>query len=118
MNRYEIYPGQIVECDAPEYRGRAWKVVKINPKNIKLIDSSGRLLSASPNYLSPTTLTFIENDEPLLVLGQVVKYRGEDYVVIKHGSGLDTYNIAKLGGDNDRYYRSVPAARLTVKAEV
>ena len=113
MNRSDIYPGMIVEVNAGAYRGRAWKVTKINPKNIKLVDSTGVGLNASPNYLSPTELTFTEDDEPRLVLGQVVKYKGEDYVIIK--SGFDTYNIAKLGGDNDRYYRSVPAARLTVK---
>ncbi len=52
-------------------------------------------------------------DAPSLVVGSTVKMAGkaEVFVVIKVAVGK--FNVAALGGDSGRFYRSVPARLLT-----
>lgn len=111
MNRNDIRVGMIVDVSAPGYTDRPWKVVKINPRSIGLQDESGRSLRADAFYLTPSDATFTAGARERFVIGQVVKFHGGDFVVIKTGTG-DTYNLAKLGGDAGRYYRSIPATAM------
>ena len=127
MERSELYVGQRIELNpaAPDsYRNETYRVVKINPKNVKIEgEKTGRLVNSHPQFLlladdqtpaAPKPFTMTHEFTPRMTLGTAVTVRGgirnyapdTVWVVIKNGT--DRTNVAKLGGDNDIYWRVDP----------
>lgn len=105
------------ETNAQRFPG-VWTVVGKNKSTVKLAQGS-RQLSASPFLLRRATANEAEAPDPVtFTLGEVVTLARKDgfFVVIKANG--TKYNLAALGGDGDRYYRSVPAHQITGRVQL
>lgn len=118
--KHEIYPGQILRLTAPKAGSSLVKVLKVNPKNIKVQKENGETWNVSPSFLSlPAEGETFETAPAAarLVMGSVVRFTSERmptdlFVVLgQHGEG---YRLAKLGGDNNRYYRGIYPTQVEV----
>lgn len=105
--------GDAVEIDHPKCRGVVYRVEKINPRTVGMIDPYGAGIKADPWLIKATTKPFeLRDPGEQITLGTVVtftrtggpvKSTTQRYVVVKH-SGT-TANVALLGGDGGRYIR-------------
>ena len=95
--------------------GGVWIITKINPKNTVVEPVGGGRKLNAPHYMlidatDEVTVTAVPLPEAktYFALGEIVRVNNGKfaglYVVISD-KGLDRVNIAKLGGDNDRYVR-------------
>ena len=122
-----FHVGQIVELKpdtAGPRKGIVYRVVKVNPKSLRVEDAKGALLTGDLWFFQPTDKPFESRKDKgeALYLGSIVTVakpaRGRwDYdpdqmfVVVKL---KDTQvSIAKLGGEENKYY-NVGEAALTV----
>ena len=112
--------GDTVEL-RPEYAGKragtVYSVTRVNPRTLTVVDENGGTLRGDAFAFRHCT------DKPFtprpvdaqLVIGAVVtcpRLPGGLYVVIKTDG--DKANVAALGGNGNRYYRSVHLTALTV----
>lgn len=100
--------------DGKQFPG-VWRVIKVNPKTVRLENAYGNQLAAEPYFLTPTTEPF-EAKVPItlgtvVTVGNGTHHPGKYVVVAVKG---ETANVAVLGGNNGRYLTAVPFARLTV----
>ena len=113
-------PGTKVRVDSPRYPG-VWIVKSNGPKNATLAPVDGgrglrcphswvRLDDGAP-YTPPPMESFCLGETVLIGGG---RFPGV-YVVVKDAGG-ERLNVAKLGGDGDRYVRAVRSQlqRITV----
>lgn len=120
MNRYEMYPGQILRLVAPRAGSCLVKVLKVNPKNIKVQKENGETWNVSPSFLSLPEEGETFEAAPAasrLVMGQVVRFVSglmpqDLFVVCGEHSGA--FRLAKLGGDGNRYYRGINPEQVEV----
>lgn len=128
MQRYELYAGQIVFVEAPRAGKGLGKVIKVNPKNIKILMEDGSRWNMAPTFIkraatSEEILAFEEitksgATEKGLTLGTVVQFKNNTgdregvFVVIGFHGGA--WRLAKLGGDKGRYYRGIDASSLVI----
>lgn len=121
MNRYEMYPGQTLRLIAPKAGNCLVKVLKVNPKNIKVQKEDGQVWNVAPSFLFETEPgeVFATLPEPAmrLVTGMVVKFTSSKmpqdlFVVIGEHGGA--YRLSKLGGDGGRYYRGILSTQVEV----
>lgn len=104
MKREDIYVGQTLELSHGKVGGSVIvKVIKKNPKNIKVRTESGTVWNAHPSFLEKTIKTFSE-----IVLkyelGTLVKLRKGTKTLFVVGS-IDKnssypYTLVKLGGSS------------------
>jgi hypothetical protein len=106
--------GDTVMIDHESYPG-LWRIVKINPKNTVVEPVGGGRKLNAPHYFitdpaDKVTVTAVPLPpaKTFFSLGELVrvnhgKFEGL-YVVIADKGG-DRVNIAKIGGDHDRYVR-------------
>lgn len=124
MNRYDIYPGQILMLDSPQTGRVAVEVVKVNPKRVKVQTETGKIWNAPVPFLSPKDAgVFFTKHEPEgaaraadLCTGMAVRFlsggeKGLFVLIGKHGDG---FRVTRLGGDNGRYYSGVRPAQLEI----
>lgn len=117
-----FFKGMRVTSSSHKFPGSG-TVEKVLPVNVKVKMDDGRLVTFARSFLRP------EGEAPVATVvalpdylafpaGTVVRFKDERavgrfggglYVVIKNGG--DRINVAKMGGDNDRYVRA-PAASL------
>lgn len=113
-------PGTKVRVDSLKYPG-VWIVKSNGPKNVTLVPADGgrglrcphswvRLDDGAP-YIPPPVESFCLGETVLINGG---RFPGV-YVVVKDAGG-ERLNVAKLGGDGDRYVRAVRSQlqRITV----
>lgn len=120
MNKHEIYVGQTLILDNRKTGVLTVKVKKVNPKNVKVVTEDGVTWNCSPFFLSPAPLGVKFESKvsagPALGLGVAVKFvsGGEPglFVVVGNHGGL--WRVARLGGDNGRYYSGLEASRFEV----
>lgn len=102
-------------------RERYYKVTKLAPKNASLMDEDGKMWRMDRRHLERVDDSLFTLRVPEAIgttLGTVVRFhdatpeKDHDYVVIK--LGLDTVNVARLGGDSNRYYAGVPLTKIYV----
>lgn len=111
--------GDIVELDPewfPKYANQAFKIVKINPKSVIVINENGLEAKTNRWSLMPSDRPFTQDENrPAIVLGTVVYMQrtAGQFVVIKNDIAGKA-NLVKLGGDGGKFYRGVPYAMLTV----
>jgi hypothetical protein len=121
LTRTDLYPGATVTVDDPKYPG-VWTVEKINPRTIGLRRGPQRL-RASAAFLSKAepgaTVEAVPIPE-LFDVGALVTFAGKPglWVVIKQSA--DRVNVAQLGGDNGRYWRTTARSltRVPVDADM
>lgn len=93
--------------------GKAVRIEKVNPRTIVVVDEVGNRIRTESWMLQPTKRTFTPAEGPQITLGTLVRLRGKTdlftVVAIKAG----TYNLALVGGNDGRYYRSVPLSQIT-----
>src|SRR5690606_40170939 len=51
MQRYELYAGQIVMVEAPKAGKSLAKVIKVNPKNVKILLANGTRWNMHPTFI-------------------------------------------------------------------
>ena len=113
---------------AKQHQGKIWRISKILKVNVLAEPiGGGRSLRVNPELLEAApegteaqvkTIPFL----PTLWPGQVVTVSGPGwrepkdrfYVVIRQGND-EKVKIARLGGDDGRYWSSVPRAMITVE---
>lgn len=115
--------GDLVRIGSPKFPG-VYRIIKINSVNIKVesVDNPLRRVNVNPVFLlgvdeTPKPPVNLLTAEHRFVLGEIVHVKGKGdikWVVIK--IGYDKINVAKLGGDNDRYLRC-PIAILSPWSE-
>ncbi len=110
----------IIACDGQEFI-----VTKVNSVNLK----ARNLKTGQPWNINKYMATFLRKSSPTdhvkaveavsnaLELGSVVKFKNDAYVVLALQAG-GTYRIAKLGGDKNRYYKSVSRTSLTAISRI
>jgi hypothetical protein len=119
VTSFSLWTGDIA---TDKYDNKLYKVVKVNPKNIKCIGEDGRtwnvpftrLREATPEEEAKWEESHPASQAELIRLGHVVKFRNPTnaaqkglFVVIKQGVG--TVNLAYLGGNiQSKYFRGVP----------
>lgn len=107
-NPLEARIHDVVEC-----QGKNYLVTKLNPKKFKATDLATGKTWNIPYFMAnfvrkstPADRTFeIELQQKALVLGEVVQFKTQLYVVI--GVTAGGLKLVKLGGDSDKYYRNV-----------
>lgn len=118
MNRDVAFPGQILEMRA---RGgvQIVKVLKVNPKNIKVETEDGTVWNCHPALLDPTTASFhskVAAGAPMLTLGTVVRFkeavRNKYPLLVVVANHAGSWRLAPLGGDKGHYYRGIQAHEL------
>lgn len=116
-----------------QWAGRLGTVNKVNPKTIVLdVDGSTRGLRIDPSYCTVVTgdeakpqptvvgVPYVALD-PRITLGAIVKTKTPNpkipgfYVVVKTGD--EKVNIARLGGEDGRYWRINPRVLEALTAE-
>ncbi len=125
MNREDCYIGQTLKISSSAgatYGNKVVKVIKVNPRNIKVELESGGILNCSPYFLDETSDTFTPVASPSgakrMVIGSVVRFKDTAknkhplYVILAEYSGA--WRIAPLGGDGGRYIRGVRSSSLEV----
>lgn len=141
LENKDMFVGQIVRFDPSEkrtamYQGEDFRVTKVNSVNVKVegVDSNRRV-NVSPFFLIE------KDDDPLAKAGAKVGFIGTPYVAppkVSLGSTVrlthnrfgpadaiyvviaikqDKTNVARLGGDNDRYIRVPHAMVVPVEVE-
>lgn len=117
--------GDRVSIDDPKFPG-VWTIKSIGPKNTVVIPEVGGRGLRAPHYLIidpverdssfPEAAPFVpfHAGEVVSVVGFGGKYEGDHYVVLADKG--EKINVAKLGGDNDRYLRV--ARRSLVKVDL
>lgn len=107
--------GDRVSIDDPKFPG-VWTIKSIGPKNTVVVPEAGGRGLRAPHYLiidpvegNPTSFPEAAPYVPFYA-GEVVtvvgfggKYEGDHYVVLTDKG--EKINVAKLGGDSDRYLR-------------
>jgi hypothetical protein len=119
IDRYSTYAGQTLMM---KHGGKMLpvKVLKVNPKNIKVKAEDGTRWNCSPVFLfeAPAGTTFTEGAAAPVVLGSVVRFkdakRNKYPLMVVVGSHAGAWRLAKLGGDKGRYYRGIDAADLEI----
>lgn len=130
VSRHTCYPGQILWIRATKGKVLG-KVIKVNPKNIKLVTEDGSRYNAHPSFLD--TPTPAEADawdsgstgySPLapsttLHMGQVVRFKHPgvskyEGLWVVCGAHAGSYRVARLGGDRGKYIRGVDATSVEV----
>ena len=114
--------GMIVEfepfyLDRPSDRpllNKPFRVTKVNPKSIAVEDENGRVVKTASYMLKATDRPFTKSDVELPTLGSLVRLRGKDGLFAVVAVKLDKFNVAKVGGDDGKYFRGVTVAHLTV----
>ena len=107
--------GDRVSIDDPKFPG-VWTIKSIGPKNTVVVPEAGGRGLRAPHYL---IIYPVEGDSPsfpeaapfvpfyagevVTVVGFGGKYEGDHYVVLTDKG--EKINVAKLGGDSDRYLR-------------
>lgn len=125
MLKSDIFVGQILRLRSSKFGNPLVKVVKVNPKNIKVIAEDGGRYNCSPGLLLPTEPwdTFSPTpasaeSTPRLTLGSVVRFKIKTDVkyplLVVVGSHKGTWRLAPLGGDDGRYYRGICAEQIEV----
>lgn len=126
MNRYDLYPSRVVWLESPKNPRTLVKVVKVNPKNIKVVKMNGERWNVHPTFLSPATTeeaaTFsVAEPGGRLVMGTAVRFKSgatthasssDLYVVL--GTHGGAYRLAKFGGDGGRYFTGIDSSQLEV----
>ncbi len=126
-NTVPFYGDRITSLDStPKYSGLG-TVEKVNAKTISVALDNGvkvrfpyALVAPAPKDApAAPTPEAVENTFQTLPLGTIVRFdkprnaqQTGVFVVIKHGSTLGTVNLAKVGGDNNRYFRSISGKSL------
>lgn len=111
--------GEVVKIDSKKFPG-LWKVVKKNKTTYGLVNPKGQNLRADRWSMLPTDEEFVEDATPALEAGMVVRFLRDGtkvkttdrYVVLK--AGVTNVQIAKLGGDGNRYYPKVNPGHLVI----
>jgi hypothetical protein len=104
--------------------GGVWTVKKVNQTTYALEQGARRLrVDKTLCHAAADGPTFVTLDsEPYFTVGELVRYRNDFHVVLRTSSGArgTQVNVAKLGGDNDRYWRVPPRSleRVEVTSEV
>jgi hypothetical protein len=117
--------------------GKRFKVTKLNPKNIKMMDENGRdgyglnrayaetLIDEDQSWEAPQPKSEYEKYRELLDAGVTLgtkvkitdprlhKYRGPEYVVIALPNN-GTMRLAKLGGDGGKYLKNIELENVEV----
>lgn len=105
----------IISCDGDEFI-----VTKVNPANLK----ARNLRTGQPWNINKYLASFVRKSTPMdhvqtveavsqaFVLGSVVEFGAKGLYVVVAVSSDGTYRIAKLGGDNNKYYRKVKSTSL------
>jgi hypothetical protein len=112
LHNFEV--NDIIACE-----GKEFMVTKVNSVNLK----ARNLKTGQPWNINKHLATFLRKSTPAdhvqtvevvkqsFVLGSIVDFQSKLYVVIALSSD-GTYRIAKLGGDNNKYYRKVSSSKL------
>lgn len=124
MMRHELYPGLVCWLASPKNPRCLVRVVKVNPKNVRVIKEDGARWNVHPTFLSnasvaeQTSFKLIEPDEAL-VLGSVVRLKDAKardkhplLVIIRERASL--FTLAPLGGDRGLHYSGISAAELEI----
>lgn len=122
----------------PEFRGRRYKVTKLNPKNIKMMDENGKegytlnrayaetIIDENQDWAGPAEKSEyqkqIEIIEAGVVLGTAVKLKratdirrfGSDVYVCIAIQSKGTLKLAKLGGDGNRFLHNFQLADVEI----
>lgn len=99
-----------VTNDPAKYAG-VWEISKVNRVNV-MLTKDGRRLNCAPYFLSltPPSKKAVVTFEPYVpsefVLGAVVSMRGKVGKFVVVGVNSKTVSVAKLNGDNGRYWRT------------
>lgn len=131
-----IFAGDTVEIRHPQPQdvGRVYRVLKVNPKNLRVEDEEGRRFTGPHHiwrktdrpFTKPATAAEEVSIPELFDIGEVVRVphgvnsgkwaytKDQLFVVIKQGP--DRVNIVKLGGDGGRYWRMDPSSLERVPA--
>lgn len=106
--------GQRVLISGGRFHGPA-RIVKLNPKNVVVeMEGSRRRVNSWPGYLTDLAEgedapsrwdATASSDVPTQDPGAIVKVRGKDGLFVVLADKWDKINVARLGGDNGRYYR-------------
>jgi hypothetical protein len=125
--------GDIVRVSSPKWPGD-WEIVKVNPVNLGLVNTAtGQRLRCHPSFIAGLASdtpaarpagVIVESVplpplSPRFPVGAVVTVAGSakmgagPYVVLAE-TGASQYRLAKLGGDNFRYWRSIDGHRMTL----
>ena len=117
--------------------GKRFKVTKINPVNVKMMDEDGkdgwtlsrdaaeRMIDADQTWTGPKEKTdydrYLELTSTGATLGTKVKLAGNlaskypgEYVVVALAQSKGTFRIAKLGGDGGRYLRNIKPGEIEI----
>lgn len=126
MTDTSFKPGDRVLIDHPRHAGAVWIVVQKLPKNYRVQAEGGTsTLRVDPSFLRPAPTDGEAPSKaevigvpytPPLAAGELVNLRGKPgvYVVLK--STQRGYSVARLGGDQGRYWNA-PAVGVTPVAE-
>jgi len=116
---------EVVKIDHPKWGG-LWCVDAILPKNLRLVDATGRTLKCDPSLViklegeeaASATNEFarLRAESPdttkTFVIGETVSLKGKPGIFVVLKPIPRGYSCALLGGDDNRYW-SCPAANLT-----
>lgn len=128
MLNSECRAGMAVTVNAPHdlnYHGKTGRIMKVNPVNVKIqLEATGRTLTIPPGYLTTDTVppygatvtSFAYVPAP--PAGTIVRVRNSTkvhglHVVIGAGRAGERTRIAKLGGDDHRYW-TVPTRDIVI----
>lgn len=106
LTRNDIRVGQTLQLNHGKVGSLTVKVIKVNPKNIKVTTEDGQIWNAHPSFLSLTTDTFRDPAAAKYQPGTVVhtteiaSLASQPLVVIEYKAG--GYNLAPLGGGTVR----------------
>jgi len=103
---------------AGRFYGITFTVDKILPKNVDLSSPHApRGLRTKPHFLVPADApdadVQVPTWEPPLVVGTLVRFKNELYVVLAQNRN-ERYRIVKLGGDGGKYYTNVIRSHMDV----
>ena len=119
MNRYEMYPGLLVTVPKDARFPGVWKVIKVNPKNVKILSESGKIIFGTPNNFEPAgpgaTFAPATEADSRMSEGAVVKWaqHPETLFVITKLNSDTTARLSQLGGHPERrFYRTVSLVAL------
>lgn len=115
--------GSIVEFDPQWLRpaevktlaGRPHRIVKVNPRTIKVENEMGQTITTDPFMVQPSNKPFNKSDAERPVLGSIVRVdRLPEGLYVVVDAKIAGCRVAKLGGNENRYYRNIPLDRITV----
>lgn len=119
--------GQRVLITGGRFHGAA-RITKINPKNILITMENGKRVNSHPSFLSdlaegaevPGRYESTVADlalTPHLTAGSLARLKGQAGLFVVLADKFDKINVARLGGDNDRYFRASRAQVTALSAE-